>query len=72
MSELPSSDLRSVAQRILESARETCAAANCVLVHRQLIGELREALQIGELTPEQKRESVKAMYDDLVGGSSGD
>lgn len=34
-----------IAWRIVNSAKDTCAAANSVLVHRQLIGELREALQ---------------------------
>lgn len=33
-----------LAWRIVNSAMATCASANSVLVHRQLIGELREAL----------------------------
>jgi hypothetical protein len=41
----PSKTVTEIAWRIVNSARDTGAAANCVLVHRQLVGELREALQ---------------------------
>lgn len=41
-----------LAWRIVNSAAATCASANGVLVHRQLIGELREALQ--EKIPAEK------------------
>jgi hypothetical protein len=40
--------LRAVAKLIIESAQSTGASANSVLVHRQLIGELREALRGAE------------------------
>lgn len=42
---LTSKTVTEIAWRIVNSAKDTCAAANSVLVHRQLIGELREALQ---------------------------
>jgi hypothetical protein len=42
---LASSDrVRKAAESVIHSARETSAAANHVMVHRQLIGELREAI----------------------------
>lgn len=46
-----SSNLESAARKILENARDTCAAANHVIVHRQLIGEMREALRSPVETP---------------------
>jgi tRNA C32,U32 (ribose-2'-O)-methylase TrmJ len=38
---------------------------------KRAAAETAEA-RVENLTPEQKRESVQAMYDDLVGGNSGD
>jgi acyl-CoA reductase-like NAD-dependent aldehyde dehydrogenase len=40
-----SARVRRAAEAVIDSARETCAAANHVIVHRQLIGELREAVR---------------------------
>lgn len=38
------SELRTMLTRIVRHARSTSAAANCCLVHRQVIGEARELL----------------------------
>lgn len=40
--------LDDVADRIVQTAQTTSASANHLLVHRQLIGQLREALQARE------------------------
>lgn len=37
-------ELRQVLQRVVDTARFTSAAANCCLVHRQLLGEARQIL----------------------------
>lgn len=37
-------ELRQTLQRIVDQARSTSAAANCCLVHRQLLGEARQIL----------------------------
>lgn len=50
---------RAVAERIFSSAQATCASANSVLVHRQLIGELRAALTADGSSEETGKDGCK-------------
>jgi hypothetical protein len=50
-----SSKLRVVAQEILNYARDAGAEANYALVHRRLLGELREALRAPVETPAHRK-----------------
>lgn len=60
---------RQRAERLVDAVIDDPSMAACELIW------LRSQLEhlVGPaLTAEQKRESIQAMYDDLVGGSSGD
>ena len=57
---LTSKTVTEIAWRIVNSAKDTCAAANSVLVHRQLIGELREALQSPDETTVRRMTRAEA------------
>lgn len=48
--------LRRIGLRILDTARDSVAAANHVTVHRQLIGELRAALDGATVETEGKQD----------------